>query len=204
MPIRLIAGLGNPGRAYADTRHNVGFVVADAFVTAREGAWKSARGFKAKVARLRVPATVGELHVLKPQAFMNDSGPVLAGYCRYHRIEPSEVVIIFDEVNLPSGRAKLSRTGSAGGHNGLASILEHWSPEFLRLRIGVGPREPAEITLTDFVLGKFTAEQKRIINDNLSDYLAGLDLLLTQGVDVAMNQINRRAPSHDGSDDEKL
>lgn len=151
MSIRLIAGLGNPGRAYAGTRHNVGFVVVDALVASRSGAWKIARDFDAKVARVKSPSAENELHVLKPQAYMNDSGRVLAAYCRYHRIDPEQMVVVFDEINLPIGRTKLSSSGSAGGHNGLASILEHWDGGFLRFRVGVGPRQPAAMDLTDYV-----------------------------------------------------
>lgn len=198
MSIRLIAGLGNPGREYADTRHNIGFLVVDAFVSARGKCWAHRREFTGDVARLGGGAGE-ELHALRPRTFMNESGLALGAFCRYHRITPAEVVVVYDELNLPFGRTKLSITGSAGGHNGIASLLQHFGDGFCRFRIGVGPRHPPTIDLKDYVLGKLTPEQTHIFQQNLSEYLAGLDLLLTQGVAPAMNRLNRKNSSDDGN-----
>jgi peptidyl-tRNA hydrolase, PTH1 family len=197
MSIRLIAGLGNPGREYADTRHNIGFRVVDAFVAARRAAWEHRRDHDADVARIKQGGGEADLFVLKPRTFMNESGEPLGLFCRYHRIEPAEVVVIYDELTLPFGRTKLTITGSAGGHNGVASVLEHLGDGFRRYRIGIGPRQPPEIDLKDYVLGKFSPEQNHIFQNNLSEFLAGLDLLLTQGLAKAMNRINRRPSSDD-------
>jgi PTH1 family peptidyl-tRNA hydrolase len=192
----LIAGLGNPGRDYENTRHNVGFRVVDAFVAARRASWERRREFHADVARL---PGAGDLFALKPHTFMNESGTALASFCRYHQITPTEIVVIYDEVNVTIGRTKLSITGSAGGHNGVASVLQHVGDGFRRFRIGVGPRHPPEIDLKDYVLGKLSPQQDQIFQQNLPEYLAGLDLLLTQGVAAAMNRLNRRNSSDDGS-----
>jgi peptidyl-tRNA hydrolase, PTH1 family len=202
MSIRLIAGLGNPGREYADTRHNIGFRVVDAFVAARRATWEHRRAHHADVARL-VPGSAGaaDLFALKSRTFMNESGESLASFCRYHKIEPTEVVIVYDEYTLPFSRTKLTITGSAGGHNGVDSVLQHLGDGFRRYRIGIGPRHPPEIDLKDYVLGKLTPEQEQLFQQNLSDYLAGLDLLLTQGVTQAMNRINRRPSSTSSNDD---
>lgn len=205
MSIRLVVGLGNPGREYADTRHNIGFVVADAFVRAREGAWAHRREFEADVAR--VPhAGRRDLHVLKPLTFMNESGQAVAAFSRFHRIEPEEIAVIYDELNLDLGAIKLSIRGSAGGHNGVQSLLTHVGDGFRRLRLGIGPRQPPEIDLKDYVLGKFSPEQQTTLTQLLPVYLSGLDLLLTQGVAAAMNRLNRRPPSDDRnrSTEEKL
>lgn len=205
MSIRLVVGLGNPGREYADTRHNIGFVVADAFVRAREGAWAHRREFEADVAR--VPhAGPRDLHVLKPLTFMNESGQAVAAFSRFHRIEPEEIAVIYDELNLDLGAIKLSIRGSAGGHNGVQSLLTHVGDGFRRLRLGIGPRQPPEIDLKDYVLGKFSPEQQSTLTQLLPVYLSGLDLLLTQGVAAAMNRLNRRPPSDDRnrSTEEKL
>lgn len=199
----MIAGLGNPGREYAATRHNVGFRVVDAWVARRDGSWAVRREFPADVARLTGPAG-GELLAFKPRTYMNESGRALGAFCRYHRIVPPEIVVVYDEVNVPIGRAKISLTGSAGGHNGVASLLQHLGDGFRRFRIGVGPRHPPAIDLKDYVLGKLTPEQEQIFQENLPNYLAGLDLLLTQGVAAAMNQVNRRNVSDDGSNPTKV
>ncbi|MBE2213646.1 MAG: aminoacyl-tRNA hydrolase [Opitutaceae bacterium] len=196
MSIRLIVGLGNPGRDYADTRHNIGFVVADAFVRAREGSWTRRREFDADVAKITQGAQ-RDLFVLKPQTFMNESGRAVAAFCRFFRIEPTEVVLIYDELNLDLGGTKLSIRGSAGGHNGVQSVLTHLGDGFRRFRLGIGPRQPPEIDLKDFVLGKFTPEQQTTLTQLLPAYLSGLDLILTQGVAAAMNRLNRRQPSDD-------
>jgi len=193
----LIVGLGNPGREYADTRHNIGFRVVEACVAARGAAWEHRREFHADVARLR--GAPDDLYALKPRTYMNESGEAVGAFCRFQRIEPAQVVVIYDELNLPFGRTKLSVTGSAGGHNGVASLLQHVGDGFRRFRIGIGPRHPPEIDLKDYVLGKFSSEQNQIYLQNQPEFLAGLDLLLTQGVAQAMNRLNRRPSSDDGS-----
>jgi peptidyl-tRNA hydrolase, PTH1 family len=196
MSIRLIAGLGNPGRDYADTRHNIGFIVADAFVRARQGAWTRRREFDAEVAKIP-RGSEGDLFVLKPQTFMNDSGRSVAAFCRFFRFVPEEVVVIYDELNLDLGATKLSISGSAGGHNGVQSVLAHLGDGFRRFRLGIGPRQPPEIDLKDYVLGRFTPDQQTTLTQLLPAYLSGLDLLLTQDVAAAMNRLNRRQPSDD-------
>jgi PTH1 family peptidyl-tRNA hydrolase len=203
MSIRLIVGLGNPGRDYADTRHNAGFIVADAFAAAHRAEWKRRREFQAEVARVTIAS--GELHLLKPLTFMNASGTAVGAFCRFHKIVPAEVAVIYDELNIPCGRVKLSVSGSAGGHNGVASLLQHFGDGFARFRIGIGPRDPPAIDLQDYVLGKLTPEQQSLLHQNMPEFLAGLDLLLSQGTAAAMNRINRRPVSDDRStNQEKL
>ena len=196
MSIRLVVGLGNPGREYADTRHNIGFVVADACVRARAGSWTHRREFEAEVARIP-GGSRGDLHVLKPLTFMNESGRAVGAFCRFFRLIPEEVVVIYDELNLDLGAVKLSITGSAGGHNGVQSLLSHVGDGFRRYRLGIGPRQPPEIDLKDYVLGRFTPAQQTILTQRMPAYLSGLDLLLTQDVATAMNRLNRRQPSDD-------
>lgn len=205
MSIRLIVGLGNPGREYADTRHNIGFIVVDAFVRAREGSWTKRPDFESEVAKVSHRGR-GDLHVLKPQTFMNDSGRAVAAFSRFHRIAPEEIAVIYDELNLELGLTKLSLRGSAGGHNGVHSLLTHVGDGFRRYRLGIGPRQPPEIDLKDYVLGKFTPAQQSTLTQLLPEYLSGLDLLLTQGVAAAMNRLNRRPSSDDRnrSTEEKL
>jgi PTH1 family peptidyl-tRNA hydrolase len=199
----LIAGLGNPGREYSDTRHNIGFVVVDAFAATHGAAWARRRDFNAEVAKISRPGSP-DLHLLKPLTFMNESGVALGPFCRFHRIPSNEVVVVFDELNLPIGQAKLSVTGSAGGHNGLASVLEHVGPEVRRFRIGIGPRHPPQIELKDYVLGKLTPEQQSIVEKKTPEFLESLDLLLSRGVTIAMNRINRRTKPDDSSSNQEI
>lgn len=201
MSIRLIVGLGNYGREYAGTRHNVGFVILDAYASRSRLSWTIRREFEGEVARLE---DAGEpTYLLKPQTFMNESGRSVGAFSRYHRLDPCEVVVIFDEINMPFGRAKLSNGGSAGGHNGLASIISHLGGDFVRYRIGIGPRHPPEIDLKDYVLGKLTTEQQNTLFQKTPEFLEGIDLLLRQGLEPAMNRVNRRSSSNDRSDNQE-
>jgi len=193
MSISLVAGLGNPGRDYADTRHNLGWVAIDAFAAKLGLAWKSAAQADAHLARWD-RAGKGTCYLVKPQTFMNDSGTAVGALARFYKIAPESIVAIYDDLTIDLGLVKVSVTGSAGGHNGVASLLEHVGNGFTRYRLGIGPKDPPQMDLKDFVLGKFTASQTAIVTQQLPQYLAGLDLLLSRGVDAAMNQLNRRDP----------
>ena len=205
MSIRLVVGLGNPGREYAETRHNIGFIIADAFVRARSGSWTHRREFESDIAKVTQGAR-SDLYVLKPQTFMNESGRAVGAFSRFHRIQPEEIAVVYDELNLDLGATKLSIRGSAGGHNGVQSLLTHVGDGFRRYRLGIGPRQPPEIALKAYVLGRFTPDQQSTLTQLLPEYLSGLDLLLMQGVAAAMNRLNRRPPSDDRnrSTEEKL
>ena len=190
MSISLVAGLGNPGRDYASTRHNLGWVVVDAFAKNRGLAWQAAPQFDADVARWDTPGRTRWL--VKPLTFMNDSGRAVAALARYYKIAPTDVAAIYDDLTIDLGLVKVSVTGSAGGHNGVASLLEHLGDGFARYRLGIGPKEPPQMDLTDFVLGKFTPAQSTLLTQQLDHHLQGLDLLLSRGTAAAMNQLNRR------------
>ena len=192
MSISLVAGLGNPGRDYASTRHNLGWVVLDAFAREHGLAWQAAPKFEAEIARWDSPGRTRWL--VKPLTFMNDSGRAVAALAHFHKIAPEAVAAVYDDLTIELGLVKISVTGSAGGHNGVASLLEHVGDGFARYRIGIGPKQPAQMELTDFVLGKFTPEQTTLLNQKLAHHVQGLDLLLNRGADAAMNQLNRRDP----------
>jgi PTH1 family peptidyl-tRNA hydrolase len=191
MSISLVAGLGNPGRDYEKTRHNLGFVVIEAFARQLGLAWKTQAQFDAVVARWdRAP---GQTFIFaKPQTFMNESGRAVQALAGFYKIEPASVVAIYDDLTIDLGLLKVTVTGSAGGHNGVASLLEHLGDGFVRYRLGIGPKQPAQIDLKDFVLGKFTPEQQILVDQKLDQYVSGLTLLLEQGADRAMNTLNRR------------
>jgi PTH1 family peptidyl-tRNA hydrolase len=194
MSISLVAGLGNPGREYEATRHNLGWVVLDAFAKKHGLTWKQAGQFEAEVARWDF-APGRTRWLVKPLTFMNDSGTAVAALARFYKIEPAAIVAVYDDIGIDLGLVKVSVTGSAGGHNGVASLLEHLGDGFVRYRLGIGPKQPAQMELKDFVLGKFTPEQHTLLTQKLDQHVQGLDLLLSRGADAAMNQLNRRDPT---------
>ena len=196
MSISLVAGLGNPGREYASTRHNAGFAVIDALAARLGLPWKRSLRCRAWVARW--PQAAGAARLLaKPTTFMNESGQALRALADYYQVPPSAIVVAYDDLAIELGRIKISVRGSAGGHNGVASLLEHLDGGFLRYRVGIGPKHPAAMDLKDFVLGKFTPDEQTIFDHHLTTYLDGLGLLIDQGPARAMNQLNRRTDHHD-------
>jgi peptidyl-tRNA hydrolase, PTH1 family len=191
MSISLVAGLGNPGREYERSRHNLGWVAIDAYASKHGLAWKGAPDFESLVAR-RDLGSGRTLWLMKPQTFMNESGRAVAAMARYHRMAPEAVAAVYDDLTIDLGLVKMSVTGSDAGHNGVASLLEHLGTGFARLRLGVGPRQPPEMDLKDFVLARFTQEQLTLIQQKTDTYVHGLELLISSGPDRAMNQLNRR------------
>lgn len=193
MSITLVAGLGNPGREYETTRHNLGWVVVEAFARKLGLSWKTQPQFEAEVARWDA-APGRTCYFAKPLTYMNGSGTAVGALARYYKVPLGSIVAAYDDLTIDLGLVKVSVTGSAGGHNGVASLLEHLGDGFVRYRLGIGPKEPAQMDLKDFVLGKFTPEQTTLITKNIETYVSGLDLLLSRGVEAAMNQLNRRDP----------
>jgi PTH1 family peptidyl-tRNA hydrolase len=193
MSISLVAGLGNPGRDYELTRHNLGWVAVDAYASKHGLPWKNAPDFESVVAR-RDLGPGRTLWLVKPQTFMNASGRAVSALARYHRIAPEEVAAVYDDVTIDLGLVKVSVSGSDAGHNGVASLLEHLGSGFARLRLGSGPKEPPEMDIKDFVLARFTKDQLNLIQQKTDTYVQGLELLLAGGPDRAMNQLNRRDP----------
>ena len=191
MSVTLIAGLGNPGREYAATRHNLGFTVIEALAAAEGLKWKSESRFESETARWDVRPGVTRL-LVKPQTFMNDSGRALRLLLDFHKLPVDALTVAYDDLNLEVGRVKVSVTGSAGGHNGIASMLEQLGSGFIRYRLGIGGPRPADMDIKDFVLGKFSTEQNNVIDQKLTTFVDGLRLLLNRGTAEAMNTLNRR------------
>jgi peptidyl-tRNA hydrolase, PTH1 family len=191
MSISLVAGLGNPGREYERSRHNLGWVAIDAYASRHGLAWRDAPDFESIVAR-REFAPGRTLWLVKPQTFMNESGRAVAAMARYHRIGPADVAAVYDDLTIDLGLVKVSLSGSDAGHNGVASLLEHLGTGFARFRLGIGPKSPPEMDLKDFVLARFTQEQLTLIQQKTDAYVHGLELLIASGPDTAMNQLNRR------------
>jgi PTH1 family peptidyl-tRNA hydrolase len=192
-----IFGLGNPGPKYKGTRHNVGFEVIDA-LAARWGADRFESLGSALVARRR-PAAGAEPVVLgKPMTFMNASGEAVAGVAAYYKIDPKDVLVVLDEVQLPLGRLRLRPSGSAGGHNGLKSVVEHLGTEVPRLRIGVG-RGDERWDLADHVLARFTRDEREVVDRAVARAADAVELFVTDGILAAMNRFN---PPPAGDDEE--
>ena len=191
MFLSLVAGLGNPGRDYEQTRHNLGWVVLDTLAAKHRLTWKRSADFDAEIARWDY-APGRTRWLMKPLTFMNDSGRSVGAMLRYRKLEPAALAVVYDDLTIDLGLVKVTTTGSAGGHNGLASLLAHIDGGFVRYRIGIGPKQPAQMDMADFVLGKFTPEQQLIVNQKLDHYVQGLELLLSRGIEPAMNQLNRR------------
>ncbi|HET7537986.1 MAG TPA: aminoacyl-tRNA hydrolase [Candidatus Didemnitutus sp.] len=192
MSVSLIAGLGNPGQKYAGSRHNLGFVVVDALAVAEGLSWKHEARFEADVARWNVRPGVTRW-LVKPQTFMNNSGRALRALLDFHKLPPTELAVAYDDFNIDLGLVKVSERGSAGGHNGVASLLEHLEGGFVRYRLGIGVPRPAEMDIADFVLGKFSPAEQLIIDQNLKSFVDGPRLLIDSGSARAMNSLNRRA-----------
>lgn len=201
MSISVLAGLGNPGGEYDGTRHNIGFRVIDALAARESLSWSSDRHANALAARWQRGGR--SLLLVKPQGYVNESGFALRRLLDFHKLPVSSLAVIYDDLTLDVARIKVSVSGSAGGHNGVQSLLDHLENGFVRFRIGIGARKPPQIDLKDFVLGKFPAEDRSLIDSQFPRYLSGLDLLLGEGVAAAMNQLNRKTNPNE-PDQEKL
>jgi PTH1 family peptidyl-tRNA hydrolase len=193
MVIKLVAGLGNPGRDYALTRHNLGWFVVDALARKHRLNWRAEDRFQAELARWDGP--FGTRWLVKPQTFMNESGVGVGAVAGFFKLAVDAIAAVYDDVGLELGRVKVSVSGGDGGHNGVASLLQQLGGGFARYRLGIGPKLPPEIDLKDFVLSKFSSEQLTIIENKLESYVSGLELLLDRGADQAMNELNRKDPS---------
>lgn len=192
----VIAGLGNPGQKYDGTRHNVGFRLIDAFARVHNCTWSARREFEAETASL--VRNGRRIYLVKPQTYVNESGRAAGAICRYFRIDPkTSLIVVYDEINIELGRIKISVRGSAGGHNGIESLIRHVGAGFIRFRIGIGPRHPPGIDLKDFVLGRFTADQEAELTRREPEFLQALHLLIDSGPNAAMNRINQKKNQQD-------
>ena len=195
MSVSVVAGLGNPGKSYQDTRHNVGFQVIDAYVEKLGGSWKEESKFQGTIYTWkRGPRKV---LFVKPQTFMNLSGDSLSKLLKYFKIPVEELAVVYDDINLDLGRLKINQEGGTGGHNGIEDLFNKIGRGFIRFRIGIGSKYPPEIDLADFVLGKFSKSEADVIKQQMDHYHQAVDLLLNRGVTIAMNQFNKRKAKHD-------
>ena len=186
--MKLVAGLGNPGRPYVGTRHNVGFEVVD-LLAARHKLTFEAAPANAVFARWRRPDAVTLL--VKPLTLMNLSGEAVGALVRYYKVEIPDTLIVCDDVNLPLGRLRARGSGSEGGHNGLRSIADHLGTiDYARLRVGVG-RGDARRDLADHVLARFEPEEEAAIRDAIARAADAVETWIADGLGRMMNVFNR-------------
>lgn len=187
--MKLVVGLGNPGREYARTRHNVGFEAVDLLARRHGLEWAAApRGAEALVANWRA----GGAMFAKPLTFMNLSGAAVVALLQFYKIELADLLVVVDEVQLETGRIRVRPSGSAGGHNGLKSIIGSLGTDaFPRLRIGVG-RGDTRRNLADHVLAKFDSAERAVIDDAIARAADASERFIADGVVAAMNGFNRR------------
>jgi PTH1 family peptidyl-tRNA hydrolase len=174
----IVVGLGNPGRSYERTRHNLGFLVADELARRHGGSWRKRKRTEA------APVSLGfqDVTLLKPTTFMNNSGAALAEY------KADDLIVVHDDLDLPEGDVRVKVGGGAGGHNGLRSVIGHLGPDFVRVRVGVG-RPPPGIGVTDYVLGKMDAA----VRDAVPRATDAVEAVVEDGLQAAMNRFNARA-----------
>jgi PTH1 family peptidyl-tRNA hydrolase len=203
METLLIAGLGNPGAEYADTRHNVGFLAVEALAKKHGAGWTEDRKFAALVARCEVAGR--RLILCQPQTFMNASGEAVGAVARFHRVPPEKILVVVDDADLPFGEIRLRERGSPGGHHGLESVEQHLgSREYPRLRIGIGRQTAAGRDIAGHVLGVFPAEDRRVLPELLGAVVAQMECWAAAGAGQAMNEFNGAVIGPDKRTKDKL
>ena len=189
-PMYIVAGLGNPGKNYEMTRHNIGFHIID-YIADEVGV---------KIKKLKYKALYGETVIggekvllIKPQTFMNNSGESIAEFVSFFKVPVQNVIIISDDVSLEAGRIRVRGKGSAGGHNGLKSIIYHLNSDtFPRVRIGVGAPDHDDYDLADYVLGRFSKDEIPLFEDTIKKAYGAVCEIISHGYESAMNKYNAK------------
>lgn len=187
MSVKCIIGLGNPGKQYENTRHNVGFMAID----------KISEEFGVSVSQLKWHALIGDVRIgsdrvilIKPQTYMNNSGIAVREIVNFYKLESEDIVVICDDIDINFGKIRIRKNGTAGTHNGLKSIVkELGTSNFVKLKVAVG-HKPEKMDLADFVLSKFTSEDKKIIDEEIDGVKDAAIMTIKNGVDSAMNEFN--------------
>lgn len=185
--MKVIVGLGNPGTEYVGTRHNVGFETID----------RLADAWSIDVTQPKHKGSMGQgmiagqkVLLVKPMTYMNNSGECVSAVANFYKLSPEDVIVIYDDINLDVGQLRIKERGSAGGHNGMKSIIAHLkSEEFTRIRIGVGMKREGQ-NLVNHVLGKFPKEQQEMIAEGMDDAVKAVEMILSDSVTKAMNTYN--------------
>ena len=187
----LVAGLGNPGQKYANTRHNMGFLTMD-LLAEREGVKLNKVKFKSAYNMINLAGA--KCLVMKPQTYMNLSGEAVGEAARFYKIPPERVLIIYDDVSLPVGKLRVRPTGSAGGHNGIKSIIAHLgTQDFPRIKIGTGAPEDKD-GMIDWVIGVPSRKEREILLGSFRRAIQAAECIIVHGCEKAMNDFNRALP----------
>jgi len=183
MAIKLIVGLGNPGRKYEGTRHNIGFDLLDLMAKGAGAEFAKHLRWRAHVCK------VGSAMLMKPQTFMNESGISVGAALRFHKWKPEEVLVVYDDVAIELGVLRFRMKGSAGGHNGIKSLINHLGTnEFPRLKLGIGGSKPGG--MVGHVLGKFSQDEVKVVENTLVSGVKAVQFALSHGVEAAANVHN--------------
>lgn len=185
----LLVGLGNPGQKYERTRHNAGFIAAE-HIASKCGVKIDRSKYHALISEITVGGARGI--IMKPETFMNNSGVAVSEAARFYNIPPERIIVLHDEISFDPGIFRIRRKGSAGGHNGLKSIIEHiGSQDFPRLKLGVGQKPNPEYDLADWVLGKFPEDDLAKLRARLDDVYSAVELIIKGDIDTAMNRYSK-------------
>ena len=184
----IVVGLGNPGREYERTRHNVGFIALD-YIAERVGVKVDKARFKALTAECRILDKRALL--MKPTTYMNNSGEAVYEAASFYKIPAENIIVIHDEISFEPGLFRIRRKGSAGGHNGLKSIISRVGEDFPRVKVGVGKKPTPEYNLADWVLGVMPKSDIELFEKRLSDIYSSVELILSGKIDEAMNKFSK-------------
>jgi PTH1 family peptidyl-tRNA hydrolase len=188
-PLRIIAGLGNPGEKYERTLHNAGFWFVDALARKYGGQFRFEKKFDTDYCRINLHGD--EVWLMKPQGFMNESGTPVRGMLDYYRLRTTELLVAHDEIDLPPGTVRLKQGGGHGGHNGLRDIIRHCGADFMRLRLGVGhPGDKSKVT--SYVLKRGSGETEAAIEGNVDEAVDVMPVLVEQGLNAAMKKLHTK------------
>lgn len=188
--MKVIAGLGNPGAEYANTPHSIGFEVVDALAREIGASWRASSSFGGELAA----GMLGGMKVVlvKPMTYMNLSGDCVAPVVKYHNAKAAEdLLVVSDDIDLPVGKMRVRRGGSAGGHNGLKSVIERTgTPDFVRLRLGVGRDSRDRANVVGHVLGRFSPADRRVMDEVVAQAVRAIGTIELESAEIAMNRYN--------------
>ena len=186
--MKIIVTLGNPGSKYANTRHNAGFIFADKFAQKLSCSFSLENKFRAEIAKGEYNTQA--VWIIKPQTFMNLSGESLRAFINFYKTELKDIIVVYDDIDLPIGKIRFKANGSAGGHNGIKSIIQHGGSEkFDRLKIGIGP-QPPYMKSEDYVLGQFSQDERKNLDETMNKALEAMLFYIDNDLYKAQNKYN--------------
>jgi PTH1 family peptidyl-tRNA hydrolase len=190
---KLVVGLGNPGKEYDRTRHNIGFAALDRLAEKLDCSFRRKWRFSAEVAEAAA-GDAGKVVLAKPRTYMNRSGAAVSALLNWLKVEPAQMLVVVDDADLPLGQIRLRASGGSGGHNGLRSIIEALggNEEFARLRVGIGKSAPAGADITGHVLGKFVPQERAVAEQAVASAVEAIECCWRDGLTEAMNRFNRK------------